>query len=229
MPLPRYYQYGDFTEFKPIFSQRFRSVVFEKGAYIKAPSQDIINVYYVEKGLTKAAMLHENGGVKTTFVVGAGCIQPLFHPGHFPVWEKVVTIQAYTKLHTIEISKEGFHQCAREYPRLMEIMLDVTARCAYTLCGDAINHIYNEGIIRVCDFLYHHVANKEVVHNHDSHLMTITQNDIGAIVGLTRVNTNKILQQLQNEGIIRLERHRVRITNFEGLFKYCSQDLVIGE
>jgi CRP-like cAMP-binding protein len=229
MPLPSYYQYGDFAEFEAIFANNFKSVRYEKGDYIKPPGQDIVNICYIVKGLAKASMIHENGGVKTTFVVGKGCIQPLYYTGSFPIWEGVLTIQAYTKLRAIEISKEGFRRCAQEYPRLMEIMLNVTARSAYTLCADALNHICNEGITRICDLLYYHIVNNKVVHNHDPHLMTITQNDIGAIVGLTRVNTNKILQHLQNEKIISLERHKVRIINVNGLLKYCSQDLSVGE
>ena len=59
--------------------------------------------------------------------------------------------------------------------------------------------------------------------------MKTTQNDLGAVVGLTRENTNKILRQLQKEKIIAIEWHRIKIIDEKRLLDYCSQDRIIGE
>ena len=77
--------------------------------------------------------------------------------------------------------------------------------------------------------MYHHLYNLDVTHNHDVRLMKTTQNDLGAIVGLTRENTNKILRQLQKEKIIAIEWHRIKIIDEKRLLDYCSQDRIIGE
>lgn len=229
MPLPRYYQDKDFAEFQHVFTQRCKTVHFRKGDYLKAPNTEITHLYYIVNGLTKATMLHESGGLKTTFIVGPGCIQPLFYPAKFPIWEKVLGIEAYTNLTALEMTKDKFYQFSLEFPDLLEIMLNVTARNAYTLAADILSFTYSEGITRICNFLYHHLYNLDVTHNHDVRLMKTTQNDLGAVVGLTRENTNKILRQLQKEKIIAIEWHRIKIIDEKSLLDYCSQDRIIGE
>jgi len=229
MALPRYYMYGDFFEFKDIFTERFKEKKFKKGDKLKNVGEIVKSLYYSVHGLTKVSFIHESGESKTTFISGAGVIQPLYYPSQFPVWEKRFRLEAYTSMTVLEISKEEFKALAEEYPRLMEIMLDVTARNLYTMTADAMSHIYDEGITRICNLMYAHISNLDVKHNHDINQITITQSDISAIVGLNRVNTNKILQQLKDMGIIALERRRIRIIDRKKLISYCSTDIVLGE
>ena len=133
------------------------------------------------------------------------------------------------KLETIEIDRSQFQSLAERFHELKDIMAMVVARTLYTVACDDMSHIYDEGITRVCNLLYMHLNNKQVKHNHPINVMAITQYDVGALVGLNRVNTNKILQQLQNEKIIKIERRHIEIINPQGLLQYCSESLVIGE
>jgi len=229
MALPRYYMYGDFFNYKELFINKFKEKKFKKGDKIKDVGEITENVYYSVHGLTKLSFLHESGESKTTFISGAGTIQPLYYPSQFPIWEKRFKLEAYTNLTTIEISKDEFKRLTQMIPALTELMLDIAARNLYTMTADSLSHIYDEGITRICNLMYAHIANTDVKHNHAINQITITQNDISAIVGLSRVNTNKILQQLKDMEIILMERRRILIIDREKLFALCSKDCVLGE
>ncbi len=81
----------------------------------------------------------------------------------------------------------------------------------------------------MCDFLYYHLHDHKVIHNHERCQMVITQNDMASMIGIDRVNANRMLQQLRNEGIIEMQRKHIVIRDKDKLALYCSNDVTIAE
>ncbi len=229
MPIPNYYHYGEFKEFESLLTEGRNEINIEKGTVLKAYSECADTFYYIKKGLVKATINHIDGYEKIVYISGAGCIEPGFSFERFCRWEESIQYEAYMDLVAVVLNRGELADIFMKNPELMRKLCDNHARGTYSSYFESLRIQHDEGIRRVCDFIYYHISDSKVVHGHEPERMSITQNDIANLIGIDRVNINRILQSLRREGIIDVERKRVVLLDKERLIIHCSKDIDIGE
>lgn len=111
----------------------------------------------------------------------------------------------------------------------MEKMLDVAVCLQHSLTAQMLSQMYDDGMVRVCQLLYFHIANRHIKHTHPVECVKISQQDIAMLTGLNRVNANKVLQQLKKEEAIDIQRKRIKILDVERIMEHCNGDVNMGE
>lgn len=229
MPIPNYYRYGDVKEFEPLFLAGKETVIIKKNTILKNYSTVAKKYYYIKKGLVKVKICHVNGYEKIVCITGAGCIEPFFSFEDYAVWQGSILCEAYMNIEVVEFTRKELERLIISDPALLRRMYDCAIKRIYSSQFDTLRVLYDEGMKRVCDFIYYHVNDYKVSHNHRREQMVITQNDIASFVGLDRVNVNRIMQQLKNEGAIEIGRRYIYVKDLEKIMEYCSEDIAIGE
>jgi CRP-like cAMP-binding protein len=128
-------------------------------------------------------------------------------------------IASITRLAVADIDRETMDKLTAEYPRVTqalwwEALVDIAVQREWTLnigqrtAYERIGHLLLELFLRLrsvgltqadgCDF-------------------PLTQTDIADATGLTAVHVNRTLQELRRDGLILLERKRLRIPDLEKL------------
>ena len=138
-------------------------------------------------------------------------------------------MEAYTDVEAILLTRSELEELAgRNYP-LMEKMLDVAVCLQHSLTAQMLSQMYDDGMVRVCQLLYFHIANRHIKHTHPVECVKISQQDIAMLTGLNRVNANKVLQQLEKEEAIDIQRKRIKILDVERIMEHCNGDVNMGE
>lgn len=75
---------------------------------------------------------------------------------------------------------------------------------------------YNNGFNKLCNIIY-------LLLCRDKSELDITQERLGQILGMSRVNINRYLRRLKEEGIIQTQRMRLEVLNKDRLKAYCSE------
>ena len=227
--IPNYYMYGDFFDFEGLIFKTGKRVTLEKHSPIKQFNEPADKFYYVRSGLVRAVVLHSDGNEKALYVAGSGCLLPQFSPHGMPKWEENLLMEAYTDVEAILLTRSELEELAgRNYP-LMEKMLDVAVCLQHSLTAQMLSQMYDDGMVRVCQLLYFHIANRHIKHTHPVKCVKISQQDIAMLTGLNRVNANKVLQQLKKEEAIDIQRKRIKILDVERIMEHCNGDVNMGE
>ena len=151
----------------------------------------------------------------------------LFVPGDFCDLNVYVlrqmdhSIGALTGVRIAEITPEQIETLMGEYPRITrafwwhdlvnasiqrEWLLNIGARSAY----ERLAHLFVEMFFRM---------RAVGLTDGDSCEFPLTQTDLGDTTGLTAVHINRTLQELRHEGLVELDRKRLRIPNLDALME----------
>lgn len=151
----------------------------------------------------------------------------LFIPGDFCDLNVYVlrhmdhSIGALTTIKVAEITPEQIEQLMDDHPRVAralwwhelvnasiqrEWLLNVGARGAY----ERLAHLFVEMFFRM---------RAVGLAEQDSCEFPLTQDDLGDVTGLTAVHINRTLQELRREGLVELERRRLRIPDLDALMQ----------
>lgn len=110
------------------------------------------------------------------------------------------------------LSRDALDQLRREIPDLNDAIIDSLA----VRCRQLVQRVYNLSFLsvtaRVAQFLVRHTAPGRSLSRR-----RWTQEDIAAEVGTVREMVGRALQHLAQDGLIRLERHRIHILDRDGL------------
>ena len=229
MPLPNYYRYGDLKEYEDVFLQGKEVKKVKKSEILKSYSDNVEHYYYLKRGLIKVKACHIDGYEKIMHITGAGCMEPVFSFEDIPIWRENFQYEAYMDIEVTAFTKQEVIQRLEKYPGLLRKMYNNAVKSLYSSDFNTMRILYDEGFRRMCDFLYYHLHDHKVIHNHERCQMVITQNDMASMIGIDRVNANRMLQQLRNEGIIEMQRKHIVIRDKDKLALYCSNDVTIAE
>ena len=226
MLLPKYYYVNDFAELHDYFlSCPHDCQHFKAGDYIWHLDEFVERVYYIESGIARSVVHHEDGHKKLLYFHGKGSIYPGCHQSKFKI-EKSIVMKAISDVDTLVFSREDFYRMYQENPRLNALMLEIYARYINLLIYEAAHQEYNSSLMKLCNLLY--LFSENPTHGDAFHI-ELTQADIANILTINRVNIAKYLSQLRDKGIIRPHRRWIEIVDMEGLKRYCSYETMPSE
>jgi CRP/FNR family transcriptional regulator/CRP/FNR family cyclic AMP-dependent transcriptional regulator len=123
-----------------------------------------------------------------------------------------VTVQAITETQALALDRQDFFDVLERHPRAMRVMLTQLARTIRDTSRRIEDLVFLDLPSRVAkallDLRSAHGSNGEV------HL---TQDDIAAFVGATRASVNRVLADLEQQGILAIGRRHIEIKDLARL------------
>lgn len=219
MLIPSYFYTDDFEELHSYFlSQPHTCQHFHRGDYLWRPNECIERIYYIESGIARTTVQHEDGHEKLIHFHGKGTVCPGCHESKYKI-EQSIIMTAVSDMETLVFSREKFYHMYRENRRLNALILEGYARFINLLIYEAAHQEYNSSLMKLCNLLYLFTENSPY---DDPFHIELTQTDIANNLTINRVNVAKHLSRLRNEGIIRSHRNCVEIVDIDGLKRHCS-------
>ena len=117
-----------------------------------------------------------------------------------------VTVTAITETQALALGREDFFEVLERNPRSMRAMLTLLARTIRDTAGRIEDLVFLDVPSRVAKSLLD--LGSATGSNGEIHL---TQEDIAAFVGATRTSVNRVLADLEQQGIIALGRRHIEI------------------
>ncbi|MBN1076363.1 Crp/Fnr family transcriptional regulator [Clostridium botulinum] len=221
MYTPRYYFSGNFKRYEELFISKEHEIKhYKKGEYLCNIDDSMDTIFYIISGTVKLSMLHPSGNEKNFSFHGKGTIQPFYYPSDCSL-EHSVLLLAICDVEVLAFKKDIFANIIKDNPELYETMLEGFVKMVNLLMYDTTNILFNDGLVKICDFLYSCLMSSEFKDG----VIRISQKDLSAIIGMNRTNTAKYLKLLREEEIIKTSRNNITILDEKNLLKQCSNEL----
>ncbi|MDQ7822347.1 MAG: Crp/Fnr family transcriptional regulator [Candidatus Eremiobacteraeota bacterium] len=105
------------------------------------------------------------------------------------------------------IPPAAFHSVTRRHPELIQAFIHNVSERLRALSERASVLKYTDVYGRVCKLLSHLLLRYKL----PDRCVTLTHEEIGNLIGATRANVTRALNEMQNKGLIRVERNRIFI------------------
>jgi len=166
--------------------------------------------FVIVAGTVKLAAQDEGGREVTIAILRGGNVF-----GELELFDDVprsVTVTAMTETQVLALNRNDFFEVLERHPRAMRVMLTLLARTIRDTARRIEDLVFLDLPSRVAkallDLRNAHGSNGEI------HL---TQDDIAAFVGATRASVNRVLGDLEQQGILTIGRRQIEIKDLPGL------------
>jgi CRP/FNR family transcriptional regulator len=183
---------------------------YRAGELIFLEGEPVAGLHLVVEGLGKVYRLSEGGREHIMVTLGPGdsCNEvPVIDGGPNPA--NFAAIQDST---VWVISEEAMTRLRRQFPPLNEMIIKNLAM----RCRQLVQRVYNLSFLpvtgRLAAFLLQQSDEKTALNRQQW-----TQDEIAAHLGTVREMVGRAFKELQEAGLIKLDRHRIEILDWEGL------------
>lgn len=223
MLIPRYYFSNDFSQFYDyLLSKPHKKKFLKKGDFLWKAGEVITEICYILKGTAQAVVIHEEGYHKILSYHGSNTMYPGCQKTQFNIEESIV-VKALTDMEILSFDIKDFYVFLEENPKLTLQFLELYSMFINLLIFETAHQEYNSTITKICNLLYIFSTNSP---NKENQKIPLTQEEIGEILTINRVNISKNLSTLRNEKIIATHRNCIEIIDKEKLLEYCSKEAV---
>jgi CRP-like cAMP-binding protein len=205
-----YFSHLDLTELDSI-----RNLVFEKTAgraeIVSLEGESDANLYFVASGAVTVFKTSAEGKEQVLNIVRPGESfndVPVFDGGPNPAGAR-----AMGPVLLYGIKRNDMQSIIRDYPQIAFNVIKVLARRVRHLVSLVEDLSFKRVISRVARILFEHIEGQM-----DS-APRLTQQEMAAMAGTAREVVGRSLKALEEEGAIRLDRHRIIVTDKEVLQK----------
>lgn len=226
MLLSRFYLYNDFSEFEDLVLKHCDyHKTFSKGAILHDATSSYKTSYYIKKGIAKLCVLNEAGAENTLLFFGEGAIHPINCMQKNFLLEDSLALVAVTDLEVIAFRSPGILEMTAEDNRLTAAIIEMFDKYCNMLEARVVMYANNDSVATVSVFLYLYARYKP---NGDN-IVDLTQEEIGNLVGISRMQVSRALKPLRDAGIIETHNCFIRILNEKGLRSFGSKSVVGDE
>jgi CRP/FNR family transcriptional regulator len=183
---------------------------YKAGELIFLEGEPVAGLHLVVEGLGKVYRLSEGGREHIMAMMGPGdsCNEvPVIDGGPNPA-----NFGALQDSRVWVISEEAMTRLRHQFPPLNEMIIKNLAM----RCRQLVQRIYNHSFLpvtgRLAAFLLQQGNEKTALNRQQW-----TQDEIAAHLGTVREMVGRAFKELQEAGLIRLDRHRIEIVDREGL------------
>jgi len=195
--------------------ESIRKLVFEKTAdraeMVLLEGESAVNLYFVASGVVKVFKTSAEGKEQILSIVRPGESfndVPIFDGGPNPVSARAMgTVLLYG------IKKNDMEAILRNHPQIALNVIKVLARRVRHLVSLVEDLSFKHVIGRVAKILFEHIGG-EIGRG-----PRLTQQEMAAMAGTAREVVGRSLKALEEEGAIKLDGHRIIITDKEALQK----------
>jgi CRP-like cAMP-binding protein len=220
MLLTRYFFLNEFNKFENFFEKYPHKVCnFKKNQYLCKPNQSLTKIYYIQNGLTKVSVIHENGEEKIIGFWGKGGIYPLICSKQDFLLEHSILQKSLSEVTALSYSINTIRQMMTDNPDLCFEMIDHYCRFTNLLFFSSTTQTYESVQTRICNILYLLLKNSNILEN----TISLTQQDIASLIGATRISVVKSLKKLRDENIIETSRNKIKVLDIKKIEGYCSE------
>lgn len=135
--------------------------------------------------------------------------------------EKIQIIATFEEIESTEIiyfPESRILALAKKEPEVYKWLFYCSKR-AHVIWLQAFLSFAHNNLLQLCYILLDIHSKKE---NKSSCEIHITQQKLSAVVGCTRSKLNALLKKLEQEGLVKLSRNKILMTNIEGMEKQVS-------
>jgi len=204
-----------FSDLGPADLESIRKLVFEKTAdraeLVLLEGESAENLYFVASGVVKVFKTSTEGKEQILSIVRPGESfndVPVFDGGPSPV-----SAQAMGPVLLYGIKKNDMEAILRNHPQIAMNVIKVLARRVRHLVSLVEDLSFKHVIGRVAKILFEHIGGEM------GRGPRLTQQEMAAMAGTAREVVGRSLKVLEEEGAIKLDRHRIIITDKEALQK----------
>lgn len=218
--LPSYLFSDEFRDFEEIILETSQDhVTYQKGEIISMPGDDRNYCYYVIEGVAIFYLIHSSGRHKATSFRGEGTIFPLYYDYSQTLMEKYLEIQAFTDLKLIRLTRKQMYSLMFKYSAFAIAMSNCYCRYTTLLLYDLGIQMFSDVLIKTANFLYIYLIYMDKEKTRE---IRMSQEEIGATIGVTRSNVTRALSRLKQDGIIQISRGKIKVLSRRKLLKYCT-------
>ncbi len=202
-----------FSGLAPAELDSVRKFIFEKvaarGELLLFEGEPAEALYFVVSGVVKVFKLSPDGKEQILQLIRPGESfndVPVFGGG-----TNLASVQALGPVVLCGLSKSDLEVILRDYPQVARNVIEVLSRRVQQLLSLVEDLSFRHVTGRVAKILLEHAGDGA------GGGMRLTQQEMAAMAGTAREMVGRALKALEGEGIIRLERHRIIITDREAL------------
>lgn len=195
--------------------ESIRELVFEKTAdraeMVLLEGESAANLYLVASGVVKVFRTSAEGKEQILSIVRPGESfndVPIFDGGPNPA-----SAQTMGPVLLYGIKKDDMEAILRDHPQITLNVIKVLARRVRHLVSLVEDLSFRHVIGRVAKILFEHIGGEM------GRGPRLTQQEMAAMAGTAREVVGRSLKALEEEGAIKLDRHRIIITDKEALQK----------
>lgn len=166
--------------------------------------------YYIKKGQAKVFLTSPDGMEKTLKVVNSGNI--LGDAAFFDKEPRVSSAKAVTKAEIISINHKMLMNLFSQHPMLAMEILTLQAKTIRLLSNQIDNMTFMQADSRIAQLLLQSYQTKN-----GENTVTLTHEEIGHIVGVSRVTVSKLLNTFRKDGLIRTQYRSIILTDLAAL------------
>jgi CRP-like cAMP-binding protein len=189
----------------------------ERGEIVLYEAEPARALYFVVSGAIKVFKTSAEGKEQILNIIRPGESfndVPVFDDGLNPA-----SAQAMGQVILYELSKSELKTLIQNYPQIAANTIRVLAKQVRSLVSLVEDLSFRHVIGRVAKILLEHAGDGA------KPAQRLTQQEMAAMAGSAREVIGRSLKTLEEEGIIRLERHRIIITNKEALKEMVESPL----
>ena len=193
--------------------ESIRKLVFEKTAdraeMVLLEGESAANLYFVASGVVKVFKTSAEGKEQILSIVRPGESfndVPIFDGGPNPA-----SARAMGPILLYGIKKNDMEAILRDHPQIALNVIKVLARRVRHLVSLVEDLSFKHVISRVAKILLEHIGDET------GRRPRLTQQEMAAMAGTAREVVGRSLKALEEEGAIKLDRHRIIITDKEAL------------
>ena len=191
--------------------------IIPKGTIISSGGQAARHVYFLLEGLVKISVINLYGYER---ILGYHKKNTLFVMDGLRQDENViVTATALTQLQTAKLSLEDLAVLFQREPRFAVDMVLYYSDVLKLMCYDAESQSSNDVRARLANFLMLYMQSSDFK---DLGYVPFSQAELASAIGASRVQIARICGALKREGVIRVEKKRLRILEPERLRQMAS-------
>ena len=196
------------NEFIHLLSKVAATRVYWEGETIYRQEEKASWCYYLKKGKVRIFVASEGGMEKTLAVYKEPCLfgEAAFFDGH----PRTTTAMAMKETEVLVISKENMLQCFKQEPDLAWSVMSTLSQTIRMLSKEINQMSFFSARKRLLQFLVESYERGETKILH-------TQEEIGAILGVSRVTISREVKELKKRGILQVQYGMLNIQKIEAL------------
>jgi CRP/FNR family transcriptional regulator len=202
-----------FSDLDPAELEPIKKLVFEKTAdraeMVLLEGESDTDLYFISSGVVKVFKTSAEGKEQILSIVRPGESfndVPIFDGGPNPV-----SAQAMSPVLLYGIKRNDMESILRDHPKIALNVIKVLARRVRHLVSLVEDLSFKHVIGRVAKILFENIGGEM------GRGPRLTQQEMAAMAGTAREVVGRSLKALEEEGAIKLDRHRIIITDKEAL------------
>ncbi len=198
-----------------LFNSLGTEKLYPKNTTIYHQGQQAEHFYFLKKGSVKIFFNSIEGLQKTISIVSDGSV--LGEAAFFDHKPRISSAQTITPCTIISVTQKQMENAFAKDPKLAMYLLKVQAQSIRMLSAQVWGMAFSKADCRIANQLL-----QSQINNGKHPTVNLTHEEIGNLVGVSRVTVSKILNDFSNKGIIKTAYRYIILTDIQKLEEIAS-------